>query len=112
MTESLPLRNDAARSDFVECGGPPPPAHHSKETKKAASAEAASGIGRITSSTGQTFREIIAKKRPETMARSEIGSFAQRPGAEPFACSFCGRADMGCSQAERSAGLSVGSHTY
>src|ERR1700722_11551700 len=111
MADSLPLRNDAARLDFVECGGPPPLAHHRKPSKKADSAEAASGIGRIASSKGHTLRAITAKKRPETMARSEIGSFAQRLGTEPVACSFCARANMACSQAKRGARLSGRSHT-
>src|ERR1700677_4800030 len=112
MTDSLPPRNDAARSDFVECGGPPPPAHHRNEIKKAASAKAASGIGRIANNKGHTLSAITAKKRPETMARSEIGSFAQRLGATPVACSFCARANMACSHAERSARLSSKSHTH
>src|SRR5689334_20475003 len=61
-------------------GGPPPLAHHTYNTRNIASAIAASGTPRFTSSSGHTLDATAARRKPETMARSGMGNFIQKLG--------------------------------
>ena len=54
--------------------------HHTYNTRNIDSAIAASGTPKFTSSSGHTLDATAARRKPETMARSEMGNFIQKLG--------------------------------
>src|SRR3984885_2180151 len=81
MGGRVPRRNELARTACVVRGGPSPAVHQRKSARNIASAIAATGTLRVRSNRGHTFAATSATTTPEMMARNNMGSFAQRPGA-------------------------------
>src|ERR1700722_7218417 len=81
LGDSLPRRNDLARTAWVARGGPSPAVHQRNIARKITSATAARGTPRCRRNSGHTLAATRATRRPERMARADVGSFAQGLGA-------------------------------
>src|ERR1700674_284131 len=77
LGESVRLRNAVARAAAVLRGGPPPPVHQRKSPRNIASANVASGTPRFSRKIGHTLTAATVMRRPEMIARSDMGNLAQ-----------------------------------